>query len=407
MKKQIAILPGDGIGPEVVHEAVQVLEIAGRRCGLELAFKQALVGGSALENCGEPLPAATLDLCKRSDVVLLGAIGHPRWDTQPPEKRPERGLLGLRSELGLYANLRPARVYPSLAEASSLKAELVRDIDILIVRELTGGLYFGQPRGLMEDRGYNTMIYHRHEVDRIARIAFEAARRRRGKVTSVDKANVLEVSQFWRRVVIEVAGEYPDVALDHMYVDNCAMQLVRNPGQFDVLLTENMFGDILSDEAAMLTGSLGMLPSASLGSGTALYEPVHGSAPDIAGRDLANPIATISSVGMMLRYSFDMAGEADKLDQAVSRVLESGARTRDIAPAGTPWIGTAEMWARIRQAYADIWAISFRNLTTRKINRAEEPGGRVEEDFSSFCLSPLPGASARIVCTRSPECMIG
>ncbi len=354
MKKQIAILPGDGIGPEVVHEAVQVLEIAGRRCGLELAFKQALVGGSALENCGEPLPAATLDLCKRSDVVLLGAIGHPRWDTQPPEKRPERGLLGLRSELGLYANLRPARVYPSLAEASSLKAELVRDIDILIVRELTGGLYFGQPRGLLEDRGYNTMIYHRHEVDRIARIAFEAARRRRGKVTSVDKANVYEVSQFWRRVVIEVAGEYPDVALDHMYVDNCAMQLVRNPGQFDVLLTENMFGDILSDEAAMLTGSLGMLPSASLGSGTALYEPVHGSAPDIAGRDLANPIATISSVGMMLRYSFDMAGEADKLDQAVSRVLESGARTRDIAPAGTPWIGTAEMGARIRQAYTDI-----------------------------------------------------
>ena len=354
MKKQIAILSGDGIGPEVVHEAVEMLEAIGGKSKIELTLSEALVGGAALEKTGEPLPAATLDLCRRSDAVLLGAIGHPRWDSMPPERRPERGLLGLRSELGLYANLRPARVYPSLAEASSLKAELVRDIDILIVRELTGGLYFGQPRGIEADRGYNTMIYHRHEVERIARTAFEAARRRRGKVTSVDKANVLEVSQFWRQVVVEVAREYPDVTLDHIYVDNCAMQLVRNPGQFDVLLTENMFGDILSDEAAMLTGSLGMLPSASLGSGTALYEPVHGSAPDIAGQGAANPIATISSVGMMLRYSLNMAAEADKLDQAINRVLESGARTRDIAPPGSAWITTAAMGAKIRTAYLEM-----------------------------------------------------
>jgi 3-isopropylmalate dehydrogenase len=351
MNIRAAVLPGDGIGPEVVHEAVEVLKCIGQKCGLELHFEEALVGGAALEAYGEPLPAATLELCKKSDVVLLGAIGHPKWDTQPAEKRPERGLLGLRGELGLYANLRPARIYPSLAGASSLKPELVQDIDILIVRELTGGLYFGQPRAIEAERAFNTMIYYRYEVERIARVAFDAARKRRRKVTSVDKANVLEVSQFWRKVVIEVAGEYPDVALDHMYVDNCAMQLVRAPGQFDVILTENMFGDILSDEASMLTGSLGMLPSASLGSGTALYEPVHGSAPDIAGQGVANPIATIASVGMMLRHSLDMADEADKLDRAISQVLESGARTRDIAPAGAPWIGTAEMGQKIRDVY--------------------------------------------------------
>jgi 3-isopropylmalate dehydrogenase len=351
MSIRVAVLPGDGIGPEVVREAVELLKVVGEKSGSIFLFEEALVGGAALEACGEPLPAATLALCKESDIVLLGAIGHPKWDTQPPEKRPERGLLGLRGELGLYANLRPARIYPSLAEASSLKPELVQNIDILIVRELTGGLYFGQPRAIEPERGFNTMIYHRYEVERIARVAFDAARRRRGRVTSVDKANVLEVSQFWRKVVLEVAAEYPDIALDHMYVDNCAMQLVRNPGQFDVILTENMFGDILSDEASMLTGSLGMLPSASLGSGTALYEPVHGSAPDIAGQGVANPIATMASVGMALRHSFNLADEADALDRAISRVLESGVRTRDIAMAGQVSVGTAEMGEKIRTAY--------------------------------------------------------
>ena len=352
MQVRVAVLPGDGIGPEVVNEAVALLKIVAGRGGLELILEQALVGGAALETAGEPLPAATLELCKKSDVVLLGAIGHPKWDTQPSERRPERGLLGLREGLGLYANLRPARIYESLLDASSLKRELVRGIDILIVRELTGGLYFGQPRAIEEEQAYNTMRYHRYEVERIARVAFEAARRRRHKVTSVDKANVLEVSQFWRKVVLEVAAEYPDVALDHLYVDNCAMQLVRSPKQFDVILTENMFGDILSDEAAMLTGSLGMLPSASLGSGTALYEPVHGSAPDIAGQGVANPIATIASVAMMLRYSLGLADEADKLEQAIDLVLDGGARTRDIAAEGAPFIGTAEMGNKIRDAYS-------------------------------------------------------
>lgn len=351
MSIRIALLPGDGIGPEVVREAAALLRLIGEESGLAIQFTEALVGGAALEATGEPLPAATLALCQASDAVLLGAIGHPKWDTLPPEKRPERGLLGLRGGLGLYANLRPARVFSSLAGASSLKAEVVSDIDILIVRELTGGLYFGQPRAIEADRAFNTMIYHRHEVERIARVAFEAARSRRSRVTSVDKANVLEVSQFWRKVVLEVAQAYPDVHLDHMYVDNCAMQLVRNPGQFDVLLTENLFGDILSDEAAMLTGSLGMLPSASLGSGTALYEPVHGSAPDIAGQGIANPIATMASVGMMLRHSLNRPAEADALDRAIRQVLESGARTRDIAAAGESWITTAEMGEKIRAAW--------------------------------------------------------
>ena len=331
MKKQITILPGDGIGPEVVHEAVKVLEAIGGKSKLELTLSEALVGGAALEKAGEPLPAATLDLCRRSDAVLLGAIGHPRWDSMPPERRPERGLLGLRGELGLYANLRPARVYPSLAEASSLKAELVRDIDILIVRELTGGLYFGQPRGIEADRGYNTMIYHRHEVERIARTAFEAARRRRGKVTSVDKANVLEVSQFWRQVVVEVAREYPDVTLEHALVDSVAMRLVSNPSSFDVVVAENLFGDILSDEAAVLTGSLGVLPSASLGSGgPGLYEPIHGSAPDITGKGVANPIGTVVSAAFLLRYSLKLENEAAAIEAAVEKTINAGITTADL-----------------------------------------------------------------------------
>ena len=351
MQIRVAVLPGDGIGPEVVQEAVEVLTLIGRESGIEFEFAAALVGGAALEKTGEPLPPQTLALCKNSDVVLLGAIGHPKYDSLPPAQRPERGLLGLREGLGLYANLRPARIYPGLVDASSLKAELVRDIDILIVRELTGGLYFGVPRAIEKDRAFNTMLYHRHEVERIARVAFDAARRRGKKVTSVDKANVLEVSQFWRQVVLEVAREYPEIALDHMYVDNCAMQLLRNPKQFDVILTENMFGDILSDEAAMLTGSLGMLPSASLGTGTALYEPVHGSAPDIAGLGVANPIATISSLALMLRHSLNRPQEAARLDAAIGRVLTEGARTRDIAAPGESAIGTAEMGSAIREAY--------------------------------------------------------
>lgn len=351
MQVRVAVLPGDGIGPEVVQEAVEVLTLIGSRTGIVFKFAAGLVGGAALEKLDNPLPGETLELCKNSDVVLLGAIGHPKWDAMPSDKRPERGLLGLREGLGLYANLRPARIYPSLANASSLKPELVQDIDLLIVRELTGGLYFGVPRAIEKERAYNTMLYHRHEVERIARVAFDAARRRRKKVMSVDKANVLEVSQFWRKVVLEVAGEYPDIALDHMYVDNCAMQLVRNPRQFDVILTENMFGDILSDEASMLTGSLGMLPSASLGTGTALYEPVHGSAPDIAGQGVANPIATISSLAMMLRHSLNLPEEAEKLDAAISQVLADGVRTRDIAAPGEAVVGTVEMGKAIRAAY--------------------------------------------------------
>jgi len=351
-KLKIAVLPGDGIGPEVVDTAVHVLQTIAEASDFDVETHYADVGGVALEKYDEPLPAATLDLCKSCDAVLLGAIGHPRWDNMPSDKRPERGLLGLREGLQLYANLRPAAIYPSLVSASSLKQEVIEDIDILIVRELTGGIYFGKPRGIDEEnggRGYNTMVYHKNEVERIARVAFDAARKRNNKVTSVDKANVLEVSQFWRSVVVEVAKEYPDVELNHMYVDNCAMQLVRWPKQFDVILTGNMFGDILSDEASMLTGSLGMLPSASLGSDTALYEPVHGSAPDIAGQNKANPIATIASVGMMLRYSFARIKEAEAIEQAIATVLEQGYRTQDIANGETKVVSTTEMGDLIAQ----------------------------------------------------------
>ncbi len=350
MKKEhyrIAVLPGDGIGPEVMTQAVNVLQTVAAKSSFTVDLHYADVGGVAIEKFGTPLPAATLELCKNADAVLLAAIGDPKYDQLPSDQRPEKGLLGLRGALGLFANLRPARLYPSLVAASTLRAEVVEDIDILIVRELTGGLYFGEPRGLDQDKGYNTMVYHRHEVERIARVAFAAAQKRRKKVTSVDKANVLEVSQFWRKVVLEIAREFPDVTLDHMYVDNCAMQLVRNPKQFDVLLTENMFGDILSDEASMLTGSLGMLPSASLGTGTAMYEPVHGSAPDIAGRNVANPIATIASVAMLLRYSLEREAEAEALEQAIITVLQNGLRTRDIATADDAVVSTTEMGRHI------------------------------------------------------------
>ena len=347
---RIAVLPGDGIGPEVMTQAVNVLYAIAEKSSFKVETEYGDVGGVALEKVDDPLPALTLDLCKKSDAVLLGAIGDPKWDDMPSDKRPERGLLALRSGLKLFANLRPAKVYATLVGASTLKKEIVDDIDILIVRELTGGIYFGEPRGFDDKsggRGFNTMVYEKGEVERIAKVAFEAARKKGKKVTSVDKANVLEVSQYWRKIVIETAREYPDVELNHMYVDNCAMQLVRWPKQFDVILTGNLFGDILSDEASMLTGSLGMLPSASLGEGTGLYEPVHGSAPDIAGQNKANPIATIASVAMMLRHSFNRIEEAQAIEFAISAVLEDGYRTQDIAGEGTNLVTTQAMGERI------------------------------------------------------------
>ena len=319
MTKKIAVLPGDGIGPEVVAEAVKVLERLRRDSGLKIEMETAPVGGTAYDAHKHPLPDATLKLARRADAVLLGAVGGTRWDTLPRELRPEKALLGLRSELKLFANLRPAILYPQLASASTLKPEIVAGLDLLIVRELTGDIYFGEPRGVRtlengERQGFNTMVYAEHEVERVARVAFDAARKRRKKLCSVEKANVLETSGLWREVVVRVAKDYPDIELSHMYVDNAAMQLVRAPKQFDVIVTGNIFGDILSDEAAMLTGSIGMLPSASLDAANkGMYEPIHGSAPDIAGKGVANPLATILSAAMMLRYTLNEPALADKI----------------------------------------------------------------------------------------------
>ena len=348
MHKKVLLLPGDGIGQEVVAAATKVMQAAAQQSGCNLEISEALVGGAAIDATGEPLPSATLAAAEQVDAVLLGGVGGPKWDDLPTHLRPEKGLLGLRQGLGLFANLRPALLSAPLAAASSLKAELVADLDILIIRELTGGIYFGEPRGVEirdnERVGFNTLVYSEHEIERIARVGFELAAKRNGKLCSVDKANVLEVSQLWREKVTALAPEYPSVELSHMYVDNAAMQLVRAPKQFDVIVTGNMFGDILSDVAAMLTGSLGMLPSASLAaSGTGLYEPVHGTAPDIAGQDLANPLATILSVGMMFRYSLDLPEAADRIDNAVAKVLEQGYRTADIAAAGTDPVGCQAM----------------------------------------------------------------
>ena len=334
--KKVLVLPGDGIGQEVVTPAVTVLQVEAQRQGVTLEVEEALVGGVAIEDCGNPLPPATLAKAKTADAVLLGGVGGPQWDSLPMDQRPEKGLLGLRQALGLFANLRPALLSAPLASASSLKPELVADLDIMILRELTGGIYFGQPRGIevRNNRrvGFNTMVYAEHEIERIVRIGFELAQKRNGRLCSVDKANVLEVSQLWRQVVSDMASEFPNVSLSHMYVDNAAMQLVREPKQFDVLVTSNLFGDVLSDVAAMLTGSLGMLPSASLSaSGAGLYEPVHGTAPDIAGQDKANPLATILSVAMMLRYSLDLPEAATEVERAVDLVLAQGHRTADIA----------------------------------------------------------------------------
>jgi 3-isopropylmalate dehydrogenase len=344
MDMKICVLPGDGIGPEITAQAVRVLQAL----GLKMEMEEALLGGCAVDAAGDPYPEATRKLAEEADAVLLGAVGGPKWDSNPRELRPERGLLGIRKHLGLFANLRPAMLYPELANASTLKPEVVAGLDILIVRELTGDIYFGQPRGIEvrdgEKVGFNTMIYSESEIRRIAKVAFEAARRRNKKVCSVDKMNVLECTQLWRDVVTSVAPEYPDVELSHMLVDNAAMQLVRNPKQFDVMVTGNMFGDILSDEASMLTGSIGMLPSASLDANNkGLYEPSHGSAPDIAGKGVANPLATILSAAMMLRYTFGMEESARRIENSVKKVLAQGYRTGDIFEPGMKKVGTREM----------------------------------------------------------------
>lgn len=349
MSKKILVVAGDGIGPEIVAEAMKVLDALQSDGTLDLSIENALIGGAAYDAAGDPLPQQTLDAAKASDAVLLGAVGGPQWESLPIAKRPEKGLLGLRAELGLFANLRPAILYPQLADASTLKPEIVSGLDILIVRELTGGIYFGQPRGVEtlstgERRGVNTLVYTESEVERICRVAFDIAMKRGKRVCSVDKANVLECTEMWREVAIKTVADYPEIELTHMYVDNAAMQLVRAPKQFDVMVTTNMFGDILSDCAAMLTGSIGMLPSASLNAaGQGMYEPIHGSAPDIAGRGVANPLATILSVAMMLRYSLDAPAAAERIETAVSRVLDQGLRTADIMSAGMRQVGSSEM----------------------------------------------------------------
>jgi 3-isopropylmalate dehydrogenase len=354
---KIAILPGDGIGPEIMAQAIKVLE-ALRSDGLKIETEQAPVGGAGYDAAGEPLPAATLQLARQADAVLFGAVGGPQYDTLPRAKRPEQGLLALRKELGLFANLRPAVLYPELAQASTLKADVVAGLDIMILRELTGDIYFGQPRGRRqtgsgEREAFDTMRYTESEIRRIARVGFDTAMKRGRKLCSVDKANVLDTSILWREVVNEVAQEYPQVELSHMYVDNAAMQLVRAPRQFDVIVTGNMFGDILSDQASMLTGSIGMLPSASLdASNKGMYEPIHGSAPDIAGKGVANPLATILSAAMMLRYTFARADVAERIEGAVRQVLRQGLRTGDIWQEGMQRVGTVQMGEAVVSALA-------------------------------------------------------
>jgi 3-isopropylmalate dehydrogenase len=350
---RIAVLPGDGIGPEIVREARKVLDVVAARAGVRFEMEEGFVGGAAYDRFGTPLPDPVMELALSSDAVLLGAVGGPKWESLDYSVRPERGLLGLRSGLGLYANLRPVVVFEDLIDASPLKPEVVRGIDLLIVRELAGDAYFGKPRGVRTENGQrigvNTITYTEAEIRRIVKVAFDLAGGRRKKLLSVDKANVLETTELWRDVATEVGRDYPDVELRHMYVDNCAMQLIRNPGQFDVIVTTNMFGDILSDEASMLTGSLGMLPSASQGEKTAMYEPSHGSAPDIAGKGVANPLAMILSAAMMLRHSLGMPEEAAIVEKAVLAVLKDGFRTEDIRQAGAVVVGTTEMGDRVAE----------------------------------------------------------
>ena len=365
MKIKLTVLPGDGIGKEVTSEALKVLEAVGKRFGHQIETQSALIGGAALDAVGEPLPLETIRQCKQSDAVLLGAIGGPKWDRNPAHLKPEKGLLGIRKALGNYANLRPAKIFSALQDASTLKPEVIDGVDLLIVRELTGGIYFGEPRGFFRSaeggqatsqgsgnatletatHALNTEIYSVMEIERIVRRAFELARQRRRKLCSVDKANVMESSQLWRHVAVRIAQDFPEVEFSQLYVDNCAMQLVANPRQFDVIVTSNLFGDILSDEAAMLTGSIGMLPSASIGGQVPIYEPVHGSAPDIAGKDLANPLAAILTLAMMFKYSFQLPDEALAIEDAVETVLHRGLRTRDLIPAsspGTPFVRCSE-----------------------------------------------------------------
>jgi 3-isopropylmalate dehydrogenase len=347
-KYNIAVFAGDGVGPEIMKEALKVLRLIADKTKVNLILSHGYIGGSAYDRFSEPLPKQSLDLAMQSDAVLLGAVGGPQWEALDYQLRPERALLGLREKMGLYANLRPVVVFDELLDASPLKKEIVRGIDIMIVRELTGDVYFGQPRGVTKEKnglrkGINTMVYTEEEISRIAVRAFEIARKRRKNLLSVDKANVLECTELWRNVVSEIGRNYPDIDLKHMYVDNCAMQLIRNPAQFDVIVTTNLFGDILSDEAAMLTGSIGMLPSASLGPDKALYEPIHGSAPDIAGKNIANPLATILSVALLLRYTMDLPQEAELVEKAVAEVLKEGYRTQDIYQEGEKLVGTEEM----------------------------------------------------------------
>ncbi len=357
---RITLLPGDGIGPEIMAVTVEILKAIETQHSISFTFQDALIGGAALDAVGHPLPDETLDKCRNSDAVLLAAIGGYKWDVLPRHLRPETGLLGLRAGLELFANLRPATILPQLIDASSLKREVVAGVDLMVVRELTGGIYFGQPRGIFttesgEQRGVNTMVYRESEIDRIGRVAFEAARKRNRKLCSVDKANVLEVSQLWRDRITALSAEYPDVELTHLYVDNAAMQLVRAPKQFDTIVTGNLFGDILSDIAAMLTGSIGMLPSASLGaSGPGVFEPVHGSAPDIAGQDKANPLAMVLSAAMMLRYGINQPNAADRIETAVYQALENGYRTTDIQSPGTTVLGCQAMGEALIKALSVI-----------------------------------------------------
>lgn len=355
MHKKICLLPGDGIGPEILAQGVRVLRSAIKKAGHDFEFEEAKIGGAAIDATGVPLPDATIMACKKADAVFLASVGGPKWDSQPPETRPEKGLLGIRKALGLFANLRPAVLFPELAGACLLRSDIAaKGLDLIVVRELTGDIYFGEPRGIeVRDgvrTGYNTMLYSEEEIRRIAHVAFKTAMQRRKKVCSVEKSNVLETSRLWKEIVIAVHQEYPEVALDHLYVDNAAMQLVRDPSQFDVILTGNIFGDILSDEASVITGSLGMLPSASMGAeGPGLFEPIHGSAPDIAGQDKANPLATILSGAMLLRLGLQMPDEADMIENAVRQTLRDGFRTPDIMEPGMTMVGCEEMGKRVEE----------------------------------------------------------
>lgn len=352
---KIAVIKGDGIGPEIVDEAIKVLDAVSANEDFELSYEDYLMGGCAYDVMGVPLPDETIEGCKKADAILFGAIGGEKWDTLERHLRPESGLLKLRSELGVFANLRPVKVFDELVEASTLKPEILKGVDLFVVRELTGGIYFGQPRAKEDDLAYNTMVYSKDEIKRIAKVAFESAMKRRKEVCSVDKANVLEVSQLWRDTVEEVAREYPEVSLTHMYVDNAAMQLVRNPKQFDVILTGNIFGDILSDEASMISGSIGLLPSASVGGEVGLFEPIHGSAPDIAGQGISNPIATILSASMMLRFALGEEKAANRIEQAVANVLKEGYRTKDLSAYGAKEVcSTSEIGSIIANQVAKI-----------------------------------------------------